>query len=101
MLEDASPPEPAAVEVSGVLYHEVVLAFGQRETKIKAAVKGPLRIEERKVKGVTEIVLVNQLTGSQSALPSTPADLERFKETHRDPGGPDGADGHQGSRDDK
>ena len=78
------------MDVSGTLYPGVVIVFGLREAAIRNPIKGPVWVEERKVKGSTEIAIVNQLTGSVTPLPSTSVDLEPFKQAERESGGPDG-----------
>lgn len=80
MLLKARPTTPAGVDVSGVLHADVTLAFGLRETVTKTSLKGPLRIEERQVEGVTEIVLVNVKSGAATVLPSSAVDPARFKQ---------------------
>jgi len=44
--------------------------MGHRQAVLHADLKGPVRIEQRKVENVTEFVAVNQLTGSVTVLPS-------------------------------
>lgn len=90
LLDEAQPRTKPGVDVTGTLHPGVVLVFGLRATTIKAAFKGPMRVEERKVKGATEIVIVNQLTASAIPLPSTTVDLRPFKEADEKSGGFDG-----------
>jgi len=90
MVAKASPEKPAGIELAGVMHAGVVLVFGLREAVIKTAMKGPLRIEERKLKGVTEITMINPLTGSLIPLPSTPVDVELFKKQEQKAGETDG-----------
>jgi uncharacterized protein (DUF342 family) len=90
LLEEAKPQTNPGVDVIGMLNPGVVLVFGLRETTIKTVVKGPMRVEERKVDGVTEIVIVNQLTGSLTPLPSATVDLGPYREAEKKSGGLDG-----------
>lgn len=78
MIQNGRSDESPGVDVTGALHVGVVLAFGLRETTVKTALTGPLRVEERQVKGVTEIVLVNPNTGSVTVLPSMEVDPSRF-----------------------
>ncbi|MFQ5807641.1 MAG: hypothetical protein ACE5I3_14440, partial [Phycisphaerae bacterium] len=91
MLERAKPDRNPGVDITGTLYPGVVLVFGLRETTIKTPVRGHVRVEERRVKGATEIVVVNQLTASVFVLPSVAVDLERFEKVEQESGAPDGA----------
>jgi uncharacterized protein (DUF342 family) len=90
MLKQATPDGNPGVEVSGILHPGVTLGFGLRETTIRTAFKGPIRVEERNVEGATSIAVVNQLTASVNVLPSVAVDLERFKKDEQTSGGPDG-----------
>lgn len=78
MIETARPSETPAVNVSGALCAGVVIAFGVRESRVKTALKGPLRVEEQRVNGTTEIVVVEPSSGAMTVLPSSPVDPKRF-----------------------
>lgn len=69
------PAEPPGVTVHGRICQNVVIAINNRETHFHKEFKGPLRIEQRQIKNVTEFVVVNQLTGSITTLNSTDCDL--------------------------
>lgn len=92
MLKEATPEKKPGIEVKGTLYPGVTLVFELREAKIKAPIKGPMRVEERRIKGVTEIAVVNKLTGSEISLPSAAVDMKRFERVEREPGVSDGAE---------
>jgi len=79
ILEAAKPSCKPGIEVTGTLFPGVVLVFGLREARIRTPIKGPVRVEERLVNNVTEIVVVNQLTGSVIPLRSGPVDPQRFR----------------------
>jgi uncharacterized protein (DUF342 family) len=83
MLKHAEPERQPAVDVAGTLRPGVVLVFGLREAPIKQLIKGPVRVEERRVKGATEIAVVNQLTASIVVLPSVPVDVEDLEQAAR------------------
>ena len=57
--------------VNKTIHPGVMISVGPRAATIHEELKGPLVIEERKVENVTEIVAVNQLTGSVQVLPNT------------------------------
>jgi len=65
----------AAVVISKQVVSGVRVGIGGRETVLTKPLAGPVRIEERKVKNVTEFVAVNPLTGSVTVLRSTQVDL--------------------------
>ena len=90
MLAAAAPRQTPGIDVLGTVYPGVVLVFGLREATIKLPLKGPLRVEERQMKGVSEIVMVNPLTGSVITLPNGPVDLNRFKKSETKTGGTHG-----------
>jgi uncharacterized protein (DUF342 family) len=92
MLEEATPGKKPGIEVEGMLYPGVVLVFELREARIKTPVKGPVRVEEREVKGMTEIAIVNELTASVVPLPSAMVDVRRFEQVEEEPGVSDGAE---------
>ncbi len=62
------PEENAAVKVSGVIHTNVIVRVGDRETQFRKELKGPVSIEKRKIKNVTQLVAVNQLSGSVTVL---------------------------------
>jgi len=92
VLEESAPGRKPGIEVEGMLYPGVVLVFELREARIKEPVKGPVRVEERQIKGVTEIAVVNELTASVVPLPSAAVDVRRFEQAEQEPGGSDGAE---------
>lgn len=66
--EDTIPP--VKLSVSGVIYPDVTISIGLRVVMFHNELKGPVAIEERKIRNVTEIVAVNSLTGSVQVLKS-------------------------------
>ena len=70
MLENAQAKNVPSVLVNKIVYSKVSIQLGRRRTVFQADLKGPVRIEERKVENVTEFVAVHQLTGSVTILPS-------------------------------
>jgi uncharacterized protein (DUF342 family) len=82
-----SPEESPAVTVQGRICQKVVVAIDDRETHFHKEIKGPLRIEQRRIDNVTEFVAVNQLTGSVTTLNSTDCDLSAVSD------GPESAPG--------
>jgi len=75
LLERARSQGHPAVVISKQVVSGVRVGIGGRETVLTKPLAGPVRIEERKVKDVTEFVAVNPLTGSVTALGSTRVDL--------------------------
>ncbi len=92
MLAETTPDGKVGIEIAGTVYQGVVLVFGLRETTLKNAFKGPMKVEERQVKGVKEITIVNSLTASEIPLPSAAVDVERFKEPEQESGESDGVE---------
>lgn len=68
LLKDVYIEEPARVRVSGTIYSRVTIRVKDRETSFREDFKGPVSIEKRKIKNVTEIVAVNSLSGSIKVL---------------------------------
>ena len=59
----------ARLDLSKMIHPGVTIQMGMRSASIHKELKGPVRIEERKVDNATEIVTVNQLSGSITVLP--------------------------------
>lgn len=70
MIRDASAQGIPSVLVSKIIHQGVTVRIGRRMTSFDKSMRGPLKIEERKVKNVTELVAINQQTGSVSVVPS-------------------------------
>lgn len=90
LLAASAPRQTPTIDVLGTVYPGVVLIFGLREATVKLPLKGPLRVEERQIKGVNEIVMVNPLTGSVISLPNGPVDVNRFRKSEPKAGGTHG-----------
>ena len=69
MVGESGPPEEVFVLVQGMLYQRVSIAVGDRAAVIKTDIKGPVRIELRKIDNVMEFAAVDQLSGSVLKLP--------------------------------
>ncbi len=74
ILAQAHPRGTPCLVVLLEIHPGVQIGFGDREIRIDRLMHGPLRIEQRKVQGATEIVAVNQQTGSLTVLPSSDID---------------------------
>lgn len=74
--EDGRPRGTPQVRAHAALHAGVRVGIGAREARLHRLMHGPLAIELRKVKDVTEIVAVNQRTGSVVVLPSNEVDLD-------------------------
>lgn len=71
LLAQASPKSSPSVLVSRTVHENVRIRVGEHETKFSREMRGPIRIELRKVDNVTQFVAANQLTGSTTVLPTT------------------------------
>lgn len=70
-LESGQAEHPAAVLVAKSIHERVTISVDRRQTTFDRTVKGPVRIEARKIGQATELACVNQLTGSLTVLPSS------------------------------
>ena len=93
MLESMCPRETPFILVHEKIHPGVRIAIGARETHIIETIPGPVRVGLRKIKGATEIVAVDQETGSVTLLPGMEIDLDTPMETESgSEGGDDGTD---------
>lgn len=70
LLKAGRAPEPPYVLVGRAIYPATVIRIGRKQVLFDKGQKGAVRIEKRKIENVTEIVVVNQLSGSITVLPS-------------------------------
>ncbi|MBU0719380.1 MAG: FapA family protein [Planctomycetes bacterium] len=70
ILEVGGANANARISVSGTIYPRTTISIGTRVVMFNEELKGPIYIEERKVKNATELVSVNALSGSITTLPS-------------------------------
>lgn len=70
MLAAAGPKGKPYVLVTDTINTGVTIRIGRRAISFRQTMKGPTKIEERKIRNATEFVSVNQLTGSVKVLPS-------------------------------
>ena len=96
MLADATPQDNPYVLVSNTVYPKVTIQIGRRQTLFHKELKGPVRIEQRKVDNVTEFVAVNQLTGSETVLSSS--EVKRTEEPNRAPRAGEGPSANESGR---
>jgi uncharacterized protein (DUF342 family) len=75
LLAETSPVEGASLLVSGKICEGVSITVDNYSLRFENEHKGPIRIEKRKIKNVTEIVGVNQLSGSIQVFPARKIDL--------------------------
>ena len=78
MLEEAGGGGNPRVRVSSIIHPKVVISLGMRLVDFQNELKGPVVIEERQIKNVTEAVAVNQLTGSVQILRSQRLNLNEL-----------------------
>jgi uncharacterized protein (DUF342 family) len=76
LLDAAKPTEPAYILVHDSIFPGTHLVVEAHEVHVQTLMRGPIRIEMRKVKGATQVVAVNQQTGSVTVLPAVSADLD-------------------------
>ncbi len=81
MLEKARAPEVPYVLVSTLVHRGVMIRIGRRATTFSKELKGPVRIEKRKVKAANEFVAIDQLSGSVTILKSARVVEEASAET--------------------
>ncbi len=70
LLGKAWKGDDPRLRVSNTIFPKVVISIGTRLTTFVEEFKGPVALEERKIKEVTEFVAVNQLSGSITILTS-------------------------------
>jgi len=67
------------LNVTSKIYPNTVIIIANKFLVIKEEVKGPVKITLRKVEGVTEMLLINGLTGSIRTLPAQAVGLEQLQ----------------------
>lgn len=70
MLSQSAPDVEASVLVGGRIYTGVTIVISGRSTTFEDAIRGPVRIMERKIEGVTTLVAVDTISGSVRPLPT-------------------------------
>lgn len=78
LLENTYLDDAPSVLVSGTIHQGVVIQIGDRQTVFHKVLKGPVSIEKRKIKNVTEIVTVNKLTGSVKIITNERRSLDEL-----------------------
>lgn len=76
ILREGAPRGHPFVRAQDALYPGVRIRIGAREVYLRKLMHGPVKVELRKVKQATEVVAVNQRTGSLTVLPSSEANLD-------------------------
>ena len=93
LLEDEAPRDKATLLVNEAAYPGAHILIDAHEHRVRQELNGPIKIELRKVDSVTEMVAVNQRTGSVTVLPSAEVDLNVPPPADEGPGGvTDGTD---------
>lgn len=92
LLENSGPAEPPFVRVEKLVNAGVRIAIGMRETRFAEPLRGPLRIEIRKIEGASEIVAASKRTGSLTVLPNNEIDLKSLAAAAQANGENDGTD---------
>ncbi len=73
---------PPRLIVSTSIHSGVTISLGTRVTLFREELKGPVSIEQRKLRNVTELVAVNTLTGSVQILSSQKKPLDVVNEQY-------------------
>lgn len=76
LVKGNAPRGKPSILVGEAAYPGTRIGIDTREVRLNKPLHGPVRVELRKVNDVTEVVAVNQRTGSVTVLPSTEADLD-------------------------
>jgi hypothetical protein len=85
LVTASRPASPPYITVQGRVCQNSTIDIDGREVHFHEDVKGPIKIEKRKVKNVTEIVAVNTLTSSVATLGSTDLDPDTVPDQEEDP----------------
>ncbi|MCH8147840.1 MAG: DUF342 domain-containing protein [Planctomycetes bacterium] len=83
LLYEADDMVKPSIEVSKAIYPRVIISIGRRVTVFDQMLKGPIRIEERKVRNVTELVAVNMRTASVKVLRSRKVDTDTLARDYK------------------
>jgi hypothetical protein len=70
LIRQAAPEGEASVLVSGRIYPGVTIVISGRSATINQEIRGPVRILERKIEGVTTLFAVDTISGSAVPLPT-------------------------------
>lgn len=81
MLEEGRAQEVPYVLATKIVLPGVSIRIGRRITHFSKAMHGPVRIEKRKVGNVTELVAINQLSGSITVLRSARVETQAREES--------------------
>ena len=76
MLDAARPKKTPRIRVNRVIRPGVRIVLGAREVLIDSQISGPVSIEEKSVRGATEVVCVHQRMGSVRLLVSSDVDWD-------------------------
>lgn len=83
LLNEADDSVKPSIQVAKAVYPRVIISIGRRVTVFDQELKGPILIEERKVRNVTELVAVNMLTASVKVLKSRKADTDMLARDYK------------------
>ncbi|MBN2560721.1 MAG: DUF342 domain-containing protein [Phycisphaerae bacterium] len=70
MVEEARATKPPVVRVSKIIHPGARIRIGRRHVVFQNELKGPVKIEKRKIESVTEFVAVSEASGSVTVLKS-------------------------------
>jgi hypothetical protein len=86
LMTDNAPSEKAYIRVLEVVHPGVQLMIDARLARVQKPLYGPVKIEMRKVDDATEMVAVNERTGSVTVLNTCDADLDAMRDFDEDAG---------------
>lgn len=74
LMRECQPHNNVPIKITKIVHEGVTIKYGFRQTTFRDGIKGPLRIERRRIDGILEIVAINESTGSITVLPSQQLD---------------------------
>lgn len=81
LLNKLTPVEGASVLVTGRICEGVTITVDNYSLRFDKDLKGPVKIERRKIDNVTEIVSVSQVSGSVTVMPARKIELPSLEDS--------------------
>jgi uncharacterized protein (DUF342 family) len=92
LISEGTPTGSPYILINEIAHPGTRLRIGAREVDVRDTLYGPVRVELRKVDGATEMVAVNQRTGSVTTLPAVDVDLDEVADEPVETGEESGTD---------
>jgi len=80
ILQEHTPDGEPYVLIQGRIYPNVTVVISGRMATLRSEFKGPVKIVQRKIEGVTQLVLVDEISGDSSILKTTKSSTEAEKQ---------------------